>query len=150
MPSDMTIKQGSSGEGYLRPAPVFAHYQKQLLAMNKSITSISKSLTEMYAKRAKIQGAIEEIDTNIVIAQANKTSSELQGTISDISEINEEMNIYLGQYESGAMPIRGAEDLIKQSSDSETDSDLIEFLEGSDSESSAPIDTKTTPTEPMT
>ena len=124
--------------------------KKQLTAMNKSIASISKSLTEMYAKRAKIQGAIEEIDTNIVIAQANKTSSELQGTISDISEINEEMNIYLGQYESGAMPIRGAEDLIKESSDSETDSDLIEFLEGGDTESSNSSVAPTTPFEPTT
>lgn len=124
--------------------------KNQIAAMKKSVESISKSLTEMYAKRAKIQGAIEEIDTNIVIAQANKTSQALQSTISDISDINEEMNIYLGQYESGGMPIRGAEDLIKQSNDSETDSDLIEFLEGGDTESGEPPAMQPSPSQPTT
>lgn len=104
--------------------------KKQLGLMKKSLETISKSLTGMYAKRARIQGALEEIDTNIVIAQANKTSSELQNTISDISAVNEEMNIYLGQYESGVMPIRGAEELIDRNQQNETDTDLINFLEG--------------------
>ena len=103
---------------------------KQMVSMQQAYDQVTSSLTNMYEKRAKIQGAIEEIDTTIVIAKANTASADIQDSMSQIADINEEMNIYLGEYNPESIPIRGAEELINQEATTEPDQDLIEFLEG--------------------
>jgi phage shock protein A len=87
--------------------------KQQFDETRKANDRIRKALTEMHTKYAQARGALENIDTTIVIAEANAASSEVKTYVDQIATAQQDIDVYLGDYEA-SVPIRSADDLMKK------------------------------------
>lgn len=103
--------------------------KKRIDGGKKANDNILKALTEMYERKAKAKGALEDIETSIVIAQANAAASEVATTMDHVADVVEDMDVFLGDYESGRMPIADADVLLKKMDSTGTGSKaMMDFL----------------------
>lgn len=105
--------------------------KQQLVNLQNASERMRNALTEMHSKYARAKGALESIDTTIVIAKANEISAEVKTSMDQIAAVQQGIDVYLGNYES-SVPIRSAEDVMKASSEgggAVTDAELQKFLD---------------------
>ena len=102
--------------------------EQRIEDMKSADENISRAIRDMYEQRAKLRGALDDIDATIVIAQANVASQEVQNTLDRVSTVATDINAYLGAYSSGAIPIRSVDELLKREGEGTVNADVEAFL----------------------
>jgi len=102
--------------------------EQRLEDMRSADENISRAIRDMYEKRAMLTGALNDIGTTIVIAQANVASQEVQNTLDRVATVASDVNAYLGAYNRGVVPIRSVDEILKQEDRGTVDSDVEAFL----------------------
>jgi len=98
--------------------------------MRQAQEGVTQWLSNMYEKYALAQGAFEDINTTIVIAEAHEAAAAVQETIEHIADISADIDLYIGDYESGRIPIRDGKDMIAQEMTFVGDAEFEKFLGG--------------------
>lgn len=102
--------------------------KKQIYELSQSVELTRQALTKLHEKYARAQGALENIETTIIIAQANTSAAEVQRTLNQIAEVQHDIDIYFGDMESGPIPIRSVDDILAEDEAVTTNEEFESFL----------------------
>lgn len=102
--------------------------ERRIQDMKSADEGISRAIRDMYEKRAKLRGGLDDIGTTIVIAEANAASREVQDTLDTVATVASDIDSYLNAYDSGDIPIRSADEIIEREGRGDIDADVEAFL----------------------
>jgi chromosome segregation ATPase len=103
---------------------------EQLNDMKNVLDTIHNTLAETHTKYDEAKGALEVIGTSIIIAEANAASEQVRNTINNISNVQQDIDVYIGKFASDKRPIRSPEEILGKESKSGMEDDFQKYLKG--------------------